>query len=136
MRIARSYSLAMALALAAQPLAAAAPADKGEARFRAIYKELIETDTSLSNGDCTLAAAAPADKGEARFRAIYKELIETDTSLSNGDCTLAASRMRDRLVAGGYPEGQFQVIIPPGFPKSGNLVGELSGSNAKLPAVL
>src|SRR5579864_1884108 len=28
----------------------------GEARFRALYKELIETNTTLSAGSCTLAA--------------------------------------------------------------------------------
>lgn len=39
-------------------LAAAAPAspEQERAAFRAIYKELVETDTTLSNGDCTLAA--------------------------------------------------------------------------------
>jgi acetylornithine deacetylase/succinyl-diaminopimelate desuccinylase-like protein len=81
-------------------------------------------------------AAAPADNGEARFRALYKELIETDTTLSNGDCTLAANRMRDRLIAAGYPETQFRTIVPEGFAKSGNLVGQLTGSDARLPAVL
>src|SRR5215471_11921621 len=30
--------------------------DKGQARFRALYKELVETNTTLSSGDCTLAA--------------------------------------------------------------------------------
>jgi len=30
--------------------------DDGQARFRAIYKELVETNTTLSAGDCTLAA--------------------------------------------------------------------------------
>ncbi len=35
---------------------ATAAADSGEARFRALYKELVETNTTLSAGDCTLAA--------------------------------------------------------------------------------
>ena len=30
--------------------------DKGLQRFREIYKELVETNTTLSAGDCTLAA--------------------------------------------------------------------------------
>ena len=34
----------------------AAAGDDGIARFRATYKELVETNTSLSVGDCTLAA--------------------------------------------------------------------------------
>jgi acetylornithine deacetylase/succinyl-diaminopimelate desuccinylase-like protein len=33
-----------------------ARADDGEAAFRAIYKELVETNTTLSSGSCTLAA--------------------------------------------------------------------------------
>jgi acetylornithine deacetylase/succinyl-diaminopimelate desuccinylase-like protein len=37
----------------AQP---AAPLRPDQARFRAIYKELVETNTALSAGDCTLAA--------------------------------------------------------------------------------
>jgi acetylornithine deacetylase/succinyl-diaminopimelate desuccinylase-like protein len=42
--------------LAAQP----AP-DSGEAAFRATYRTLVETDTTLAHGDCTLAAARMAD---------------------------------------------------------------------------
>ena len=37
----------------------------GEAGFRAIYKELVETNTSLSAGDCTLAAQRMAAHLEA-----------------------------------------------------------------------
>src|SRR6476659_4909790 len=33
-----------------------AASDSGEPRFRALYKELVETNTSLSAGSCTLAA--------------------------------------------------------------------------------
>src|SRR6201986_3641680 len=33
-----------------------AASDGGEARFRALYKELVETNTTLSAGSCTLAA--------------------------------------------------------------------------------
>jgi len=35
-------------------------ADDGLARFRATYKELVETNTTLSAGDCTLAATRMA----------------------------------------------------------------------------
>ena len=44
---------------------AAMAADGGEARFRDILKELVETNTTLSAGDCTLAAQRMA----ARLRA-------------------------------------------------------------------
>ena len=81
-------------------------------------------------------AQAPADAGQTRFRDIYKELIETDTTLSNGDCTLAANRMKARLVAAGYPDGQFRVVVAPNFPRQGNLVGEIAGSDPRAPAIL
>ena len=42
-----------ALAVTTQAHAAA---DTGEPRFRALYKELVETNTTLSSGSCTLAA--------------------------------------------------------------------------------
>src|SRR3954463_11285031 len=35
---------------------AAASVPSGEARFRATYQELVETNTTLSAGSCTLAA--------------------------------------------------------------------------------
>ena len=42
----------------------AAPAD-GEAQFRELYKELVETNTSLSVGNCTLAAERMAARLKA-----------------------------------------------------------------------
>lgn len=48
-------------------MAIAAPADdNGRARFRDTYRELIETNTTLSSGDCTLAAQRMA----ARLKAV------------------------------------------------------------------
>jgi acetylornithine deacetylase/succinyl-diaminopimelate desuccinylase-like protein len=46
---------AAGLSLAVSSLTVAAPHD-GEAQFRALYRELVETNTTLSAGDCTLAA--------------------------------------------------------------------------------
>jgi acetylornithine deacetylase/succinyl-diaminopimelate desuccinylase-like protein len=43
------------LSLALSSFVLAAPHD-GESQFRALYQELVETNTSLSVGDCTLAA--------------------------------------------------------------------------------
>ncbi|WP_439544902.1 M20/M25/M40 family metallo-hydrolase [Sandarakinorhabdus sp.] len=61
----RSSILAAAL-LAALPAAAQSPTPQpGEAAFRALYKEMVETDTSLTTGSCT----ALADKLAVRFRA-------------------------------------------------------------------
>lgn len=61
MRIARFGTIVAATAalsgvLAGPAVAATIGADAGEARFRELYKELVETDTSLSNGSCTAAA--------------------------------------------------------------------------------
>ncbi len=41
------------------------PPDKGLERFREIYKELVETNTTLSAGDCTLAARRMAARLKA-----------------------------------------------------------------------
>ena len=61
-------TLAIGLALLAQVAAPAlaaplSPAD-GDARFRALYKELVETDTSITTGSCT----ALADKIDRHLR--------------------------------------------------------------------
>lgn len=51
MKILIGTALAVALTLPA-----AAQTGPGQARFRALYKELVETNTTLSAGDCTLLA--------------------------------------------------------------------------------
>jgi acetylornithine deacetylase/succinyl-diaminopimelate desuccinylase-like protein len=43
----------------------AGPGDDGAAQFREIYKELVETNTTLSAGDCTLAARRMAARLKA-----------------------------------------------------------------------
>lgn len=50
--------LALAATMVALPVSAAPPRDApaGEQRFRELYKELVETNTTLSAGSCTLAA--------------------------------------------------------------------------------
>jgi acetylornithine deacetylase/succinyl-diaminopimelate desuccinylase-like protein len=42
--------------VAALGVSLAAAAEPGESQFRALYQELVETNTTLSAGDCTLAA--------------------------------------------------------------------------------
>jgi acetylornithine deacetylase/succinyl-diaminopimelate desuccinylase-like protein len=49
-------ALAASAVLLASAAHAQAPAKRDEVQFRALYKELVETNTSLSAGDCTLAA--------------------------------------------------------------------------------
>jgi acetylornithine deacetylase/succinyl-diaminopimelate desuccinylase-like protein len=55
-----------ALALAASSASAQAPAPRpDQVAFRALYKELVETNTELSDGDCTLAAGRMAARLKA-----------------------------------------------------------------------
>jgi acetylornithine deacetylase/succinyl-diaminopimelate desuccinylase-like protein len=54
--------LVLALLLSAPAMAAPKP---DEANFRALYKELVETNTTLSAGDCTLAASRMAARLKA-----------------------------------------------------------------------
>nr|WP_246350335.1 M20/M25/M40 family metallo-hydrolase [Sphingobium boeckii] len=82
------------------------------------------------------AAKAAADPQDARFLATYKELIETDTSLSQGSCTIAARKMLARLKAAGYGDDEARLIVPPAFPKQGNLIAQLTGRRAEAPAIL
>ena len=58
-------ALAAAAAHAAPAKAAKPPADTGEAQFRSLYKELVETNTTFSAGDCTLAAQRMAARLKA-----------------------------------------------------------------------
>lgn len=82
------------------------------------------------------AHASKAPDCESCFRDLYKELVETNTTLSGGDCTLASERMATRLKAAGYSDAEVRVVVPEKFPKQGNLVARLSGTDASLPAVL
>lgn len=53
------------VALIGRGAASAQSNDQGLDRFRAIYKELVETNTTLSAGDCTLAATRVAARLKA-----------------------------------------------------------------------
>ena len=64
MRHLLTAATAAAIALAAAAPALAQPAT-GEAAFRALYKELVETNTTHSIGDCTLASKRMATRLKA-----------------------------------------------------------------------
>ena len=69
--------LIAALALAAAPALRAQPLDAEQKRFHAIYKELVETNTSHSAGDNTLAARRMAKHlQDAGFPASDIEILE------------------------------------------------------------
>jgi acetylornithine deacetylase/succinyl-diaminopimelate desuccinylase-like protein len=82
------------------------------------------------------AASKPARAGEAEFRALYKQLVEINTTLSVGSCTEAAHAMKAHLLAAGYPDADARVVVPPQFPKQGNLVAQLRGSDPTLKPLL
>jgi acetylornithine deacetylase/succinyl-diaminopimelate desuccinylase-like protein len=82
------------------------------------------------------AASKAARAGEAEFRALYKELVEINTTLSVGSCTDASNAMKARLVAAGYSDAQAQVIVPKDWPKQGNLIAQLPGTDPKLKPLL
>jgi len=54
-----------ALFVTASAAAAGSPSRAGEPEFRALYKELVETNTTLSSGSCTLAAERMAARLKA-----------------------------------------------------------------------
>ncbi len=82
------------------------------------------------------AASKQARAGEAEFRALYKELVEINTTLSVGSCTDAANAMKARLLAAGYSDAQAQVVVPEGWPRQGNLIALLPGTDSKLKPLL
>jgi acetylornithine deacetylase/succinyl-diaminopimelate desuccinylase-like protein len=61
----RAFLLAAALLASTAAQAQYVSKQPGEAQFRSLYKEMVETDTSLTTGSCTAAAAKLA----VRFRA-------------------------------------------------------------------
>ena len=61
----RILAAATALSTLMPSLVAAAPPTPGQVAFRDLYKELVETDTSVATGSCT----ALAEKIAARFKA-------------------------------------------------------------------
>jgi len=81
-------------------------------------------------------ASKAARAGEAEFRDLYKQLVEINTTLSVGSCTDAANAMKARLTAVGYTDEQAQVIVPKDWPRQGNLVALLPGSDPKLKPLL
>jgi acetylornithine deacetylase/succinyl-diaminopimelate desuccinylase-like protein len=61
----KALTTAAAITLLTTSLHAGAQNVSGETQFRALYKELVETNTALSNGSCTLAAERMAARLKA-----------------------------------------------------------------------
>ena len=72
----RIVFLASALTMTSMVMAADSKSRAGEAEFREVYKELVETNTALSNGSCTLAAERMA----ARLKSAGLEQVQVFTA--------------------------------------------------------
>ena len=83
-----------------------------------------------------LMTSACAYADEAAFRSLYKELVETNTTLSAGSCTEAATLMKARLSQAGYPDGDLHLVTAPDWPRQGNLVALLPGTDASLKPLM
>ena len=72
----RIVVLVSALTMTSMVVAADSKSRAGEAEFREVYKELVETNTALSNGSCTLAAERMA----ARLKSAGLEQVQVFTA--------------------------------------------------------
>jgi acetylornithine deacetylase/succinyl-diaminopimelate desuccinylase-like protein len=111
----KSSILALAVAaLVAAPAAAQTPTGKmGELRpdqkqFFDLYKQLVETDTSITSVD------DPA----------------------NGGCTQAAAQIAERLKAAGFRDDQITLFSVPEHPKEGGIVAVYPGTSDTLKPIL
>lgn len=89
---------------------------------------------------CTLlyhaASADTLTESEPAFREIYRQLVEINTTLSSGSCTEAAEAMANRLRSAGISEEDIHVIVPPDWPRQGNLVASLPGLDPEAGPIL
>ena len=84
----------------------------------------------------TLAWPGPLTEDRAAYRNLYQQLVEINTTLSAGSCTQAAQAMAARLKSAGLPDKDIHVIVPPEWPKQGNLVATLHGTAPDTKALL
>lgn len=98
---------ALMVSVASGAAAQTAPLRPDQSAFRELYKELVETDTTLS----------AAKRGE-------------------GSCTLAAQRMAARLKAAGMADSQLTLFADPAHPNEGGLVAVYPGTSKTLKPML
>ena len=80
-----------------------------------------------------VAAQAPSDGLIADSRQLLRELVAIDTSEPNGSTTPAAERIREFLLAAGYPSDD--VVVVGSGPKRGNLIARLRGRGSAKPVL-
>src|SRR5262245_11864221 len=68
-------------------------------------------------------------------RDLLRELVSADTTHEHGSTTKAAEALARRLVAGGYPPADVQVVGPASSPNA-NLVARLRGTDGARPILL
>jgi acetylornithine deacetylase/succinyl-diaminopimelate desuccinylase-like protein len=83
-----------------------------------------------------VSGAAEPTPDDGAFRALYKELIEINTTRSVGSCTQAAEAMRGRLLTGGIPAADIQILAPPDRPKDGALIAVIHGTDKRSRPIL
>lgn len=100
-------ALALAMALGAQPAGAAAakPAAADQQEFRELYRELVETDTSVASGDCSGLALQIAQRfRDAGFAERQITLFRDETSPLDGGLVVmlpgTTARARPMLLLG------------------------------------
>ena len=103
--------------------------------MKAIHRALWLCLGAALAADASAQGGAPTP-AQGELRQIYRELVEINTTDSAGDCTAAARALAARLKAGGLPERDVQVIVPPGGPKKGSLVARYRGTGARKPIML
>ena len=97
------------------------------------FLKLVATTLTLMTTHFSLAVEINAEEKALVFD-IYKELVETNTTNSVGDNTLAAKRVKSRLLAAGFDEGD--LFIGGQKTRKGNIVARLRGTGAKEPMIL
>jgi acetylornithine deacetylase/succinyl-diaminopimelate desuccinylase-like protein len=86
-------------------------------------------------GLVSASAAAQSGPNDRLARDLFEELIEIDTTdTPAGNVTRAAEAMAARLLAGGFPPSDVQVLGPD--PRKRNLVARLRGTGARRPLLL
>ncbi|HXW54199.1 MAG TPA: M20/M25/M40 family metallo-hydrolase [Candidatus Cybelea sp.] len=85
---------------------------------------------------CAPAAldAQTDDTTQQLSRSIFRQLIEINTTDSVGNVTTAARAMAERLVDGGFPSSDVEVLGP--NPRKYNMVARLRGNGARKPILL
>jgi acetylornithine deacetylase/succinyl-diaminopimelate desuccinylase-like protein len=82
------------------------------------------------------AAAQSRSAVQESARTILRELIAINTDHDSGSTTIAAQAIARRLIAGGFPAAEVQIIGPATSPKNQNLIARYRGTGNGKPILL